>query len=81
MPTPLITRLTRRLFGAPLLRNSIRGERVEKVVAQALEPGWVLCADDRGACDLRQFGGARARHRPSRRRPPIRRTNTPSPRA
>ena len=57
MPTPLITRLTRRLFGAPLLRYSIRGEWVEEMVAQALEPGWALCADDRGACDLRQVGG------------------------
>ena len=26
-------------------------------MAQALEPGWALCADDRGACDLRQVGG------------------------
>ena len=70
----LITRLTQRLFGAPLLRYSIRGERVEKMVAQALEPGWALCADDRAACDLRQVGGTRARHRPRRRRPSIRRT-------
>ena len=57
MPTPLITRLTHRLFGAPLLRYSIRGEWVEEMVAQALEPGWALCADDRGACDLRQVAG------------------------
>ena len=74
MPTPLITRLTHRLFGAPLLRYSIRGEWVEEMVAQALEPGWALCADDRGACDLRHVGGTRARHRPSSRRPSIRRT-------
>ena len=73
MPTPLITRLTHRLFGAPLLRNSIRGEWVEEMVAQALESGWALCADDWGACDLRQVGGTRAHHRPSRRRPPRRR--------
>ena len=46
MFTPLITRLTHRLFGAPLLRNSIRGELVEEMVAVALEPGWVLCAAD-----------------------------------
>ena len=52
-PPPLITRLTHRLFGAPLLRYSIRGEWVEEMVAQALEPGWALCADDRSACDLR----------------------------
>ncbi len=81
MPTPLITRLTHRLFGAPLLRNSIRGEWVEQMVARALEPGRALCADDRGACDLRQVGGTRVRQRPSRRRPPSRPTPTPSPRA
>ena len=75
MPMPLITRLTHRLFGAPLLRNSVRGEWVEEMVA--LEPGWALCADDRGACDLRQVGGPRARHRPSRRRPPRRRATPP----
>ena len=55
--TPLITRLTQRLFGAPLLRYSIRGEWVEEMVAQALEPGWALCADDRAACDLGQVAG------------------------
>ena len=57
MPTPLITRLTHRLFGSPLLRNSIRGELVEEMVAHALEPEWALCADDWGACDLKQVGG------------------------
>ena len=78
MPTPLITRLTQRLFGAPLLRYSIRGEWVGEMVALALEPGWALCANDRGACDLWQVGGTRARHRPRRRRPSIRRA-TPHP--
>jgi len=57
MPTPLITRLTHRLFGSPLLRNSIRGELVEEMVALALEPEWALCADDWAACDLKQVGG------------------------
>lgn len=57
MATSLITRLTHRLFGAPLLRNSIRGELVEEMVAMALEPGWRLCADDWAACDLMQVGG------------------------
>ena len=70
MPTPLITRLTHRLFGAPLLRYSIRGEGIEEMVAQALEPGRALWADDWGACDLRQIAGPRAHHRPRRRRPP-----------
>ena len=44
MFSPLITRLAHRLFGAPLLRNSIRGELVEEMVAVALEPEWALCA-------------------------------------
>ena len=57
MFSPLINRLTDRLFGAPLLRNSIRGELVEEMVAVALEPEWALCAGDWGACDLMQVGG------------------------
>ena len=50
----VVARLTRRLFGSPLLRNSIRGELVEEMVAMALEPEWELCAGDWAACDLRQ---------------------------
>ncbi len=46
--TDVTTRLTHRLFGAPLLRNSIRGEWVEEMVAVALEPEWALCAGDWG---------------------------------
>lgn len=57
MPNPLITRLTHRLLGAPLLRNSIRGELVEEMVGVALEPEWGLCAGDWGACDLAQRDG------------------------
>lgn len=57
MSNSLIARLTDRLFGAPLLRNSIRGELVEEMVAMALEPEWSLCAGDWGACDLMQVGG------------------------
>lgn len=52
----VISRLTRRLFGAPLLRNSIRGEVVEEMVAMALEPEWKLCAGDWASCDLRHPG-------------------------
>ncbi|MDQ3079103.1 MAG: hypothetical protein M3R03_03795, partial [Pseudomonadota bacterium] len=55
--TNIATRLTHRLFGAPLLRNSIRGEYIEEMVAMALEPEWALCAGDWGACDLMQVGG------------------------
>lgn len=57
-PNIFIIHLIDRLFGAPLLRNSIRGELVEEMVALALEPEWTLCADDWGACDLKQRGGA-----------------------
>lgn len=53
-PPTAIARLIRRLFGSPLLRNSIRGELVEEMVAMALEPEWELCAGDWAACDLRQ---------------------------
>ena len=56
-PLNIVTRLTHRLFGAPLLRNSIRGEWVEEMMAVALEPEWALCAGDWGACDLAQVNG------------------------
>lgn len=52
----VIDRLTHRLFGSPLLRNSIRGEVVEEIVAMALEPEWELCAGDWASCDLRHPG-------------------------
>ena len=52
-------RLTHRLFGSPLLRNSIRGELIEEMVAQALEPEWALCAGDWGACDLKQVANVK----------------------
>lgn len=53
LDNPIITRLTHRLFGSPILRNSIRGEVVEEIVAMALEPDWKLCAGDWAAFDLR----------------------------
>ena len=49
----IITRLTQRLFGSPIVRNSIRGEVVEEIVGIALEPEWELCAGDWASCDLR----------------------------
>jgi len=55
--TDMSARLIYRLFGKPLLRNSIRGEWVEEMVAVALEPEWALCAGDWGACDLAQVDG------------------------
>jgi len=55
--TDITARLAHRLFGAPLLRNSIRGEWVEEIVALALEPEWALCAGDWEAFDLAQVGG------------------------
>lgn len=48
----VIDRLSRRLFGSPILRNDVRGEVVEEIVAMALEPGWELCSADWGPCDL-----------------------------
>jgi len=42
-----------RLFGSPIVRNSIRGELVEEIVALALEPDWEHCSGDWGSCDLR----------------------------
>lgn len=53
MNHPVITRLTARLFGSPILQNNIRGEVVEETVAMALEPEWEHCAGDWGPCDLR----------------------------
>lgn len=51
-PAAIVERLTHRLFGLPILRNSIRGELVEELVAMALEPAWELCAGDWAAFDL-----------------------------
>lgn len=53
-PAALIPRLTRRLFGSPILLNSLRGEVVEEMVAMALEPGWEHCAGDWAAFDFRE---------------------------
>ena len=53
----ITTRLARRLLGTPLIRNSIRGELVEEMVALALEPEWQLCAGDWAAFDLKQTDG------------------------
>lgn len=45
-PAALIARLTHRLFGSPILLNSLRGEIVEGMVAMALEPDWEHCAGE-----------------------------------
>ena len=50
----IITRLANRLLGTPLIRNDIRGELGEEMVAVALEPEWQLCAGDWAAFDLKQ---------------------------
>ncbi|WP_106640157.1 hypothetical protein [Allosphingosinicella vermicomposti] len=52
-PNAVTKRLADRLFGAPILRNSIRGEIIEEIVAMAREPDWLLCAGDWASCDLR----------------------------
>jgi hypothetical protein len=49
----VIARLAARLFASPILRNDIRGELVEEIVAMALEPVWTLCSGDWASCDLR----------------------------
>jgi hypothetical protein len=51
VPT-ILQRLTKRLYGSPLVRNDVRGELVEEIIAVALEPEWQLCSGDWGACDL-----------------------------
>lgn len=52
-PQDVIARLTARLYASPILRNDIRGEVVEEIVAMALEPEWMLCSGDWASCDLR----------------------------
>ena len=52
----IVTRLTDRLFGSPILQNNLRGEVVEEIVAWALEPEWRHCSGDWGPCDFRHPG-------------------------
>jgi hypothetical protein len=53
-PAALVARLTRRLFGSPIVLNSLRGEVVEEMVAMALETEWEHCAGDWAAFDFRE---------------------------
>jgi hypothetical protein len=48
----IIERLTKRLYGSPIIRNDARGEVVEEIVAMALEPEWQGCGGDWASCDL-----------------------------
>ena len=50
--SPLVERLVHRWFGQPIVRNDLRGELVEEMVAMALEPDWEGCGSDWAACDL-----------------------------
>ncbi len=52
-----VTRLAQRCFGQPIIRNDLRGELVEEIVAMALEPDWVLSGGDWAAFDLKQANG------------------------
>lgn len=52
----VIARLTKRLFGSPVLQNNVRGEVVEEIVASALEPEWRHCSGDWGPCDFQHPG-------------------------
>jgi hypothetical protein len=49
---PVVERLAKRHFGKPLIRNDLRGEIVEEIVAMALEPEWQGCGGDWASCDL-----------------------------
>lgn len=49
---PVVSRLAQRWFGQPIIRNDLRGELVEEIVAMALEPEWEGCSSDWGPCDL-----------------------------
>jgi hypothetical protein len=57
-PPEAVKRLASRLYGAPIVRNSARGELVEEIVAMALEPEWRLCGDW-SECDLKHRSGLR----------------------
>jgi hypothetical protein len=52
--TQIINRLFQRQYGSPIIRNDLRGELVEEIVAIALEPEWNLCGTDWAACDLQR---------------------------
>jgi hypothetical protein len=54
MSSAIISRLTRRLYGNPIIRNDLRGELVEEMVAVALEPEWSGCGGDWASCDLKR---------------------------
>lgn len=49
---PVVDRLAHRFFGKPIIRNDLRGEIVEEIVAMALEPEWEGCGGDWASCDL-----------------------------
>ena len=49
----VLARLFTRLYGDPIVRNDLRGELVEEIVAMALQPEWEPCGTDWGSCDLR----------------------------
>lgn len=58
--SPVVERLAKRQFGKPIIRNDLRGEVVEEIVAMALEPEWQGCGGDWASCDLvRPSDGAR----------------------
>lgn len=48
----ILRRLTARLYGSPVVRNDVRGELVEEIVAAALDREWQLCSTDWASCDL-----------------------------
>jgi hypothetical protein len=52
MQKALIERLTKRLFGAPIIMNVNRGDLLEEIVAMALPPTWTHCSGDYAAYDF-----------------------------
>lgn len=78
---PVIARLVERNFGKPIIRNDLRGELVEEIVALALEPEWQRCGDDWGHCDLKRASdGLRAQVKQSAALQSWSRASGPDPR-
>jgi hypothetical protein len=55
--SPVILRLSHRLYGHPIIRNVLRGELVEQFVLEALGDGW-KAAGDYEAWDVESTDGA-----------------------
>jgi hypothetical protein len=54
MSSAVINRLISRLYRSPIIRNDLRGELVEEVIAMGLESEWNSCGGDWASCDLKR---------------------------